>query len=373
MTTSALKSTNDLTSLFSKTLQSLSADAVAVKQISSLHKCMYNNDQDNNRQEEFKEQLRHVQDLVTGLEDKITALRQILSEEKRSIAKFEATLTQEAHEQYSLMEQMLQAFQEHNEQQRHHQVSREASLEQSYQDSSLDPETSMYSDATTVSRTSLPSSSNHLRSRRDSVDPRAKQPTSRAPSSTISTTNRIIGTAGGDVENQDPIQISLPRITPDELDAYKATNARAPRISLLDLNEALVEIEQVVQVQRHAAQVLQLRRRQQEQQQQQNNHVGMTMNAVQRRYEYLEKRHQHVHLEDESSSNAAAAFSSITEQELREKCAFFRHGESTARSTLSLLCRLRRLKQLPAKNQQVIYQLLAVERLPKDNGMAAMV
>ena len=359
MTTSALKSTNDLISLFSKTLQSLSVDAVAVKQISSLHACL-NDNQDRNRQEEFKESLWKVQDLVTGLEDKIKALRQILSEEKRSIAKFEATLTQEAQEQNALMEQMLQAFHEHSEQQfqqqqeQHHQIARAAALEQSYQDSSLDSDTGVYSDASTLSRASGLSSATRLRSRRDSVDPRAKQPTA-------STTHRNLGTAGGDLENQDPIQISLPRITHEELDAYKATKARAPRISLLDLNEALVEIEQVVQVQRHAAQILQQRRRQQEQQHQQNNHAGMTFNAVQRRYDYLEKRQQHVVIEGESTSSLFA-YSSITEQELRENCAFFRHGESTARSTLSLLCRLRRLKQLPAKNQQVIYQLLAVEQ-----------
>jgi len=47
----------------------------------------------------------------------------------------------------------------------------------------------------------------------------------------------------------------------------------------------------------------------------------------------------------------------VSEQELRENCAFFRHGESTARNILSLLCSLKRLKQVPGQNKEIITYL----------------
>jgi hypothetical protein len=331
MTTSfSLKSTNDLISLFSQTLHSISEDAIAVKQVSSLKLCLDHDSEEGstgNRQEELIEQLWHIQDLVTGLEGKVTALRKIVSEEKRSIAKFESSLMQEAQEQDRMMEQMLHALQEYE---LHHRTD----MDHSHSDSSSlhSHISSLHSDASST-LTRVTHSSDRLLaagSRRDSVDPRSTP------------THRLATTFGLEVENQDPI--SVPRITQDELEAYKADTVRAPRISLMDLNEALEEIEQVVQLQRQAAQIL--RRKQQK--------SGLGPNALQRRYDYLEKRQQHAH----ASASDDSSTTSVTEQELRENCAFFRHGESTARSTLSLLCRLRRLKQFPAKNQQVIYQLV---------------
>lgn len=47
----------------------------------------------------------------------------------------------------------------------------------------------------------------------------------------------------------------------------------------------------------------------------------------------------------------------MTEQELRQSCAFFCSGESTARSVLLILRALNRLKQVPAKNGDVVYML----------------
>jgi len=48
----------------------------------------------------------------------------------------------------------------------------------------------------------------------------------------------------------------------------------------------------------------------------------------------------------------------LTEQELREHCAFFRHGEATARALLGLLCSLHRLKQVQGGNKGVQYLLM---------------
>ena len=48
----------------------------------------------------------------------------------------------------------------------------------------------------------------------------------------------------------------------------------------------------------------------------------------------------------------------VTEHELRQKCAFFRNGEATARTILALLKELHRVKQEPNKNGEIVYWLL---------------
>lgn len=53
----------------------------------------------------------------------------------------------------------------------------------------------------------------------------------------------------------------------------------------------------------------------------------------------------------ESSDGGGDPVWFVSEQELRENCAFFKHGESTARSTLQLLCSLKRLKQVPGRQK----------------------
>jgi hypothetical protein len=45
----------------------------------------------------------------------------------------------------------------------------------------------------------------------------------------------------------------------------------------------------------------------------------------------------------------------VTEQELRQACAFFCSGESTARTTLSILRHANRIKQVPCKDGNVVY------------------
>jgi hypothetical protein len=47
----------------------------------------------------------------------------------------------------------------------------------------------------------------------------------------------------------------------------------------------------------------------------------------------------------------------VSEQELRKACAFFRSGESTARAILLILRNLHRIKQIPAKNLEIVYIL----------------
>jgi len=331
---------DDVVRLFRTTLQSLAADAAAVRQVTCLAQVLEDNDNgndngnDNDNDNDVQQSLQDLEAFVTGLEDKATALRQLVREEKRALVQFETTLAIQANEQALLVEQMEQVLK----------VEVEIETTTTAQEETTRTEEEEEDDEYATRRHG---------SRRDSVDPRR---------------------SADNHENVDPLaHIAVSRIAPQEWDDFQARhNTPGPRIttSLMDLNVALEEIEQVCQRQRHAALVL--KRKQEQLLQGSTGSLG----AWQRRYDYLQKRqqlqhgpstivtatatatatipgHHHHHHED-----ADDPVVSITEQELREACAFFRHGESTARMTLSLLCRLKRLKQVPNKTGQVTYHLI---------------
>ncbi len=316
--------TNDLVHLFSTTLHSLASDAAAVRQASSLGRVL-EEFLSKNDSSTLCDRFLQMEALVSSLEEKVIVLRQIVSEEKRSLTKFETTLYQEAHEQAALMEQMIHSLQDHEMKQRPSldRVKEETDDQGDSDCDDHDHDHDQHNDNDNDNDNDdyCWNTSAKYSSRRDSVDPRT------APS-----------TASRHVESENLDPISLPRIVQAEFEDYRADNHLGPRISLLDLNQALEEIEQLCQVQQHAAR---LWKRKQP--------PGTSSGALQRRYEYLQKRQQ-LPADDTAMS--------VTEQELRENCPFFRHGESTARATLSLLCSLKRLKQVPQKNRQVIYHLL---------------
>jgi hypothetical protein len=66
----------------------------------------------NNQSSSLEDQLIHLDSLVTNMEGKVTILRQIVTEEKRAVAKFESSLQQEPQEQAAFLQQMMEAMQE---------------------------------------------------------------------------------------------------------------------------------------------------------------------------------------------------------------------------------------------------------------------
>lgn len=322
--------------LFSKTLQSLSTDAAAVRQVSSLARYIgvseHNNriDAHESPDDEIFQNLVTLDQLVGGLEEKVVALRQIVREESRSLDKFETSLQLEANDQAEVVQQLAQAIHDS-----------EIFSATTRADEKREDELSVEGH----SRRSDSSRS----SRRDTLDPRQNS------------------TFDEEAENRATF-ISLPRITQAELDAYKATTVIGPRmLCLINLNEVLEEIEEVCQKQLQSTQALK----------QKKEHVAqhqLSIGSLQRRYEYLQRRQQHSqHHEytdgtDDVESIDAAPIITISEQDLRENCAFFRHGESTARATLAVLCSLRRLKQIPSKHRKVIYRLLIPRPGEKGNS-----
>ena len=66
----------------------------------------------NNQSSSLEDQLIHLDSLVTNMEGKVTILRQIVTEEKRAVAKFESSLQQEPQEQAAFLQQMMEAMQQ---------------------------------------------------------------------------------------------------------------------------------------------------------------------------------------------------------------------------------------------------------------------
>ena len=111
-----------------------------------------------------------------------------------------------------------------------------------------------------------------------------------------------------------------------------------PHMCRYDINDALEEIQTIVWNQMQLAETSSSRR---------------NSNSTSRRQYTYQKYQQHN--DDNNNDSSSHHRYSVSEQELRENCAFFRHGESTARATLQLLCSLKRLKQVPSKKSQVTY------------------
>ena len=278
----------DLFRSFSTTLNSLSVDAEAVRQLTSLAKLsgvslipnVKENMQTNTVASGSKSLngLHELDHLVTSIEQKVAALRQISSEEKRALDRFQDYLKVQADDQASYIQEIRKVSQ------------------------------NLEADR----RTPCPQASNvsQTGARRDTIDPRTHQ------------------CNGFD-------KISIKRIASIELQAVSRSTLTLGRISLLDLNEALEEIERVCQ---KKISVL-------------PSKTDCISNSLQRRYEYL-KQHR---VNGEVEVEAHAGHCWVSEQELREDCVFFRNGESTARAILSILRLLKRLKQVPGKNMEITY------------------
>jgi hypothetical protein len=237
---------------------------------------------------------------VAAIENKVGALREIVTEEKRALDQFEK-LQQETNKQQRVLEHML----------------------------------TVVGAASSTRRLSNQNAQGNRR--RDSVDPRKTQQSREASATTTSTND----------ENHD---IVLPRITESQLQSI-SRNTRG-RISILALNEALEEIENVCR-----NKMAQLPRKP-------TTTTTSSLTALQsleRRYEYLKQRNHNSTTQVEVNAHIGQYW--VSEQELRESCAFFRLGESTARATLVVLCTLKRLKQLPGKNMEVTYICLCEARL----------
>ncbi len=126
-----------------------------------------------------------------------------------------------------------------------------------------------------------------------------------------------------------------------------------PHMTRYDINEALLEIQNVVWNQSLLMDSFQSNCSTSSR----KTYNNKRQSGSSHQYLPLNRRSGESTQTNSSSQNQNHKFA-ITEQDLRENCAFFKHGESTARSTLQLLCSLKRLKQVPNKKSQVTYVCL---------------
>ncbi|CAJ1930268.1 unnamed protein product [Cylindrotheca closterium] len=350
------KQTDELCHLFSSTLQSLSADATAIRQLSSLSnlisedeenhqpnrrnrgcsgKRLGNNtaiEKDNTTSSDGKDDTSHLAQLqsldraVTSIEQKVTALRSIVSEEKRAIAHFEGSLREECKAQQLAVENILQAYQEV---QTNEQVivppkrkPESMTIPEETGPRSIPVSSCISATHSETCNTSPIQRRRAEKTRRDSVDPRVDrnvQPAKNNP-------------------DEDDNQVSFALVTDKELSRISRNSRR--RINLLDLNEALEEIEYVAENKFDSI----------------PSQKSFSSASQQRRFEYLRQQRGSSYQDIEVEAHQGHFW--VSEQELRETCVFFRNGESTARAILSILCSLRRLKQIPGKKRQVTYLCL---------------
>ena len=212
------RQTEELCRLFSNTLQSLASDAEAVRQLSSLAKVTgVENAQPNispvvDDSNETLKGLRNLDKAVTAMEQKVVALRSIVSEEKKAIAKFEGTLKEEAEAQTIALESMMKACDE---------------VEYQLQ-------------STPAPLQDLPSKALPIKPRRDSVDPRRRSNDDHHYHEEEEEETTTSG-EGDDYSKK----ITFKPIKRTELQGFSRNTLR--RIQLIDLNEALEEIEVVAQ------------------------------------------------------------------------------------------------------------------------------
>lgn len=363
------KQAAEICRLFSSTLQSLAADATAIRQLSSLA-TLVSDDEENHKPDRNREnkneidfndhrkaekvfmnsfdasndgshlaQLRSLEHAVASIEQKVLALRSIVSEEKRAIVQFEGSLREECEAQKLAIKNLIQSYQEVRTTEIENSVSSRNEPECKPEELSARTEvlertsSSSATFSTNITAASPETQENTIefkdiqtrRKRRDSIDPRVDHNVQPAKYN----------------QDKDDRRVSFLRVTEEELS--RISRNTLGRINLLDLNEALEEIETVAAKKFDSF----------------PGHISFSSASRQRRFEYLRQQRGSSYQEIEVEAHQGHYW--VSEQELRENCVFFRNGESTARGILSILCRLRRLKQIPGKKRQVTYLCMALE------------
>jgi antitoxin component HigA of HigAB toxin-antitoxin module len=278
---------------FSKTLGSVSRslvnDAVAVRQLTALVDLsgLENAPPNQVLQTMQIRQLKHLDAAILSVEKKVTALGELVREEKSALEKFEV-LKDESKRQEAVVEKLTESLKRLPQHQK--------------------------------------GSTSRRHRRRDSFDPRQHD-------------SLPGGRKGNNNLRVRDSSLSFARITATEL-LEISKNTRG-RLTMVALNEALDEIASFCQ-QKFANAREDAKR------------FSMSRNSktAERRYEYLQQQRMPRLLEMTQFHQGQYW---VSEQELRENCAFFLRGEGTARATLVVLCALKRLKQLPGKNMEITY------------------
>ena len=269
----------DISQVLSDTISAISADSTALRQLANLASHVGVTEGDH-VDESVLGRLRNLVSAVSGLENKMKLLREIVNQEKNALDDLQS-LSEESQRQNERLKVIAHAL----EVQKENRVLDDSSPTETLP---VDDDTSDYNLEAKLTRRSVAPN--------DSMDPHPTQSPAHQ-------------------------QIHLRRV--DRSDLQSLPRTVRGRISLSVVNDAVAEIEYVCR-------------------------TKYTLLARNRRKQL---RHTISQTSEEEPSDEPW----VSEQELRQSCAFFRSGESTARTVLSILRSLNRLKQLPSKNGDIIY------------------
>jgi hypothetical protein len=375
---------DDFMGLFTSTLRSLAADARCVRDISALAEVTgvvahgYSTTSLTWRDELLhdggnttgpEERQRHVKELVdldkivASMEQKVVVLREIINEENLALSKFETSLQEEADAQDDMVQEILSIV-ERMQAERDAEVAEQEDngFEVTYQQ----PHQSILRTRTSSTGSGLLSGARHQRKpslESDRNSPGSKGNTGLYRHHGEDESPSKLSTGSRNSSYSTAPSVSFVPITEAEILDHSRNVPFGLRISRFDLNDALEEIQAVlsrkIAVEERVATHAQLASSTPSSINS-AEHRRMSANSLQRRFDYLRQRQRGSHAgkgnkAHEIETDAHAGHWWVTEQELRENCAFFRHGESSARGILGMLCSLKRLKQVPGKHMEITY------------------
>jgi hypothetical protein len=336
---------NDICQVLTDTLSSLSADAAALRQLASLasHVGVTEDGQVN---ESVFGRLCDLDSAVSGLESKMKLMREIVNQEKKAVDDLES-LSEESQRQRERLKVVVHALEVQKENEALDFPRGKLPVVTSNNNSNnLHEKLASRNDSNSNhihEKLTSPNGSNRNNlheklasrneARRDSMNPCSSQSPSHNDSNSRNLHEKLashnearrdsVNPCSSQSQSQSPAhhQIHLRRVTRAELQSLPRT-VRG-RISLSVVNDAVIEIEYVCRT----------------------KYTLLVRN----------RRKQMQHTISQSTEEEPSDEPWVSEQELRQSCAFFRVGESTARTVLSILRSLNRLKQLPSKTGDIIY------------------
>jgi len=350
-----------LSAQFSKALSSLTKEATTLQQISSLIAVLESERANGDggctgstsSPAPTQQQLIELDEVVSSLEGRTEALEELASGEEQATREIWAVL-EAADRQRQVLEAMLDRLPTHLEQ------PQEKENRNGF-DGGGSPKASKLAEddepATSRPQTDrLPRTDEMVQQRRKSSaaptgEERIREQAPEAP--TI---------AHHPQQERPPSSVRLDRITEKELLSVPRT-VRGHRINRAALNDALADIEAVGR-QKAAAAAREAKRKQQISTW---KHHGTAIGAAAvdtstgSSNSWCSSNNNSNTKEDSAAQHdhhKQRRGISVSEQELRQSCAFFRFGESTARTVLLTLRALGRLTQVPSKNGDMVYVLV---------------
>ncbi|GFH49041.1 hypothetical protein CTEN210_05517 [Chaetoceros tenuissimus] len=322
---------HELSNTFSQTLQSLSKEAALMQQISSLKiatmgstfsstnsKTLVNDENfDPNLDKEEKspqneinqsmvQQLNGIHAILSQLESKVATIGQVLQEEKAAVQSLESTKAS-AMAQKKYLQNISQQLED-----------------QDLYD--LLPGNGLVQMGKSIG--TLFGNERHQSSKKEGhdskVNPSYTQQTS-TPSSTFNAKTPLHPSSSESSPSQNFLQIKVRPI--DQIEYAAIPKTVRGRFGLIALNEALTDIQKVIESRYHHL----------------RQHSSIWASQTKRSNHAIL---QSTPIHSTPAKNSHTYHPIVSEQEMRDNCSFFRSGESSARAILQILRSCKRIKQL---------------------------